>query len=155
MKLLVATRSESKAREIRDLFAGLPFALVFPFDLLLQRLPDEAALENGSSYIENAVAKARYFSARAGLATVADDSGFPVGAYYAIRDAGQTTLTSGNFCDHVDDLAVPAEASFVRMYVDEATGAFPETAGFGGDCLAEYGSLGVGTTGSITLTYEY
>ena len=80
MKLLVATRSPGKAREIRELFAGLPFDLAFPADRFLERLPDEADLEIGASYVENAVAKARYFATRAGLPTVADDSGIEVDA---------------------------------------------------------------------------
>ena len=80
MKLLVATRSPGKAHEIRELFAGLPFDLAFPRDRFLERLPDEADLEIGASYVENAVAKARYFATRAGLPTVADDSGIEVDA---------------------------------------------------------------------------
>jgi len=80
VKLLVATRSPGKAREIRELFAGLPFDLSFPADRFLERLPDEADLESGASYVENAVAKARYFATRSGLPTVADDSGIEVDA---------------------------------------------------------------------------
>lgn len=80
MKLLVATRSPGKAREIRDLFTGLPFELAFPADGFLERLPDEVDLERGTSYNENAVAKARYFAARSGLPTVADDSGIEIEA---------------------------------------------------------------------------
>src|SRR5204862_1059725 len=80
MKLLVGTRSAGKMREIRELFTGLPFQLSFPSDRLLERLPDEADLEHGSSYAENAVAKARYFATRGGLPTVADDSGIEVDA---------------------------------------------------------------------------
>jgi XTP/dITP diphosphohydrolase len=82
VKLLVATRSPGKAREIRELFAGLPFELDFPADRFLERLPDEADLESGTSYVENAVAKARYFATRAGLPTVADDSGIEVDALH-------------------------------------------------------------------------
>jgi XTP/dITP diphosphohydrolase len=80
VKLLAATRSPGKAREIRDLFAGLPFELAFPADRFLARLPEEADLEGGAGYVENAVAKARYFAARSGLPTVADDSGIEVDA---------------------------------------------------------------------------
>jgi len=80
VKLLVATRSAGKAHEIRELFAGLPFDLAFPRDRFLERLPDEADLEIGASYVENAVAKARYFATRAVLPTVADDSGIEVDA---------------------------------------------------------------------------
>lgn len=80
MKLLVATRSAGKAAEIRELFGGLPFELAFPPDQFLQRLPEEVDLEKSASYVENAVAKARYFATRSGLPTVADDSGLEVDA---------------------------------------------------------------------------
>lgn len=80
MKLFVGTRSIGKTREIRELFAGLPFDLLFPAEQLLERLPEEMDLERSTSYSENAVAKARYFASRAGLATVADDSGLEIDA---------------------------------------------------------------------------
>ena len=79
-KLLIATRNEGKMREIRDLFTGLPFRLVFPVDQFLERLPDEADLERGTSFAENAVAKARYFAKRATIPTLAEDSGLEVDA---------------------------------------------------------------------------
>ena len=80
MKLLVATRSAGKAREIREIFAGLPFEIAFPADRFLGHLPEEDDLEGSTGYVENAVAKARYFATRSGLATVADDSGLEVDA---------------------------------------------------------------------------
>ncbi|HXF95167.1 MAG TPA: non-canonical purine NTP pyrophosphatase [Gemmatimonadales bacterium] len=80
MKLLVATRNPGKASEIRELFHGLPFDLVFPADLALARLPEEAELERAATYAANAVAKARYFAERSGLPTCADDSGLEVDA---------------------------------------------------------------------------
>ena len=80
MKLIVGTRSPGKTREIRELFAGLPFDITFPADRLLEPLPEEADLERSMSYIENAVAKARYFATRAGLPAVSDDSGIEVDA---------------------------------------------------------------------------
>lgn len=80
MKLLVATRSPGKTREIRELFAGLPIQVVFPDDLGLEPLPEEDELEQSSSYAGNAVAKARHFAQRSGLPTVADDSGIEVDA---------------------------------------------------------------------------
>lgn len=80
MKLLVGTRSAGKTREIRELFAGLPFELSFPSDRLLEPLPEEADLERSMSYVENAVAKARYYAMRGGLPAVADDSGIEVDA---------------------------------------------------------------------------
>ncbi|HEX4628890.1 MAG TPA: RdgB/HAM1 family non-canonical purine NTP pyrophosphatase [Gemmatimonadales bacterium] len=80
MKLLVATRNDGKTRELRELFTGLPFQLVFPAEQFLERLPEEADLERGTSFAENAVAKARYFAKRSGKATLAEDSGLEVDA---------------------------------------------------------------------------
>jgi XTP/dITP diphosphohydrolase len=80
MKLFVGTRSAGKIREIRELFAGLPFELSCTAERLLERLPEEADLERSTSYSENAVAKVRYFATRAGMPTVADDSGIEVEA---------------------------------------------------------------------------
>ena len=80
MKLFVATRNEGKAREIRELFSGLPFQLMFPQQQFLERLPEERDLEQGMSFAENAIAKARYFAKRSGLPTVAEDSGLEVDA---------------------------------------------------------------------------
>jgi len=80
MKLLVATRSPGKTREIRELFAGLPIQVCFPEALGLERVPEEDELEQSSSYSGNAVAKARHFAQRSGLPTVADDSGLEVDA---------------------------------------------------------------------------
>lgn len=80
MKLLVGTRSPGKKREIRELFGGLPFEIMFPSDRLLEPLPEEADLERSMSYAENAVAKARYYGTRGGLSALADDSGLEVDA---------------------------------------------------------------------------
>ena len=80
MELLIGTRSAGKTREIRELFAGLPFEISFPADRLLEPLPEEADLERSMSYAENAVAKARYYATRGGLPAIADDSGLEVDA---------------------------------------------------------------------------
>lgn len=80
MRLLIATRSPGKTREIRELFQGLPIVVRFPADLGLEPLPEETELEQAETYAGNAVAKARHFAGRSGLATVADDSGIEVDA---------------------------------------------------------------------------
>lgn len=78
MKLLVATRSAGKQREMRRLFAGAPFEIVFPDDAGVPESPDEAALELHDSFEANARAKAEYFCRKTHLPTVADDSGLEV-----------------------------------------------------------------------------
>ncbi len=77
--LLLATRSAGKLRELRPLFARAGYELVDLDDVGLQALPEEDDLEQFDSFEENALAKARYFSRRAGgRPTVADDSGLEV-----------------------------------------------------------------------------
>ena len=76
--LLLATRSAGKLREIRPLLAPLGLHLL---DLTEAGLPEESddELETGSTFEENALAKARYyFAASGGIPTVADDSGIEV-----------------------------------------------------------------------------
>ena len=78
MKLLVATRSAGKQREATRLLAGSGVEVVYPEDLNLFEEPAEELLEQSDSYRSNARAKAEYFARRAGLPTVADDSGLEV-----------------------------------------------------------------------------
>src|SRR3989441_9542941 len=142
MKLLVATRNDGKAREIRELFSGLPFQLVFPQEQFLERLPEEGDLEQGMSFAENAVAKARYFAKRSGLPTVAEDSGLEVDALEgapgvhsaryahlygeARRGKGEGDLDATNNALLLERLAgVPDERRTAR---DRSVAAFVETA---------------------------
>jgi non-canonical purine NTP pyrophosphatase (RdgB/HAM1 family) len=75
-ELLLASQNPGKLREMRTLVDGLPFRVLGPRDLRI----DEAPEETGSSFLENAVLKARYYAKRSGLLTVADDSGLSVDA---------------------------------------------------------------------------
>lgn len=77
-KLLVATRSPGKQREIRALLADLPCAIVFPDDQGLAEHPDEAGVESAESFEGNARRKAEYFARRTRLPTAAEDSGLEV-----------------------------------------------------------------------------
>jgi XTP/dITP diphosphohydrolase len=78
VKLLVATRSEGKQREIRRVLEPAGIEVVFPDDIGLFESPQEDPLELGDSFQANARAKAEYFARKTGLPTVADDSGLEV-----------------------------------------------------------------------------
>ena len=78
MKLLVATRSSGKQREVRELFADTDVEIVFPSDLGLWVEAAENSLELGDTFAQNARSKAEYFAKRTGLPTLADDSGLEV-----------------------------------------------------------------------------
>jgi XTP/dITP diphosphohydrolase len=77
-RLLVATRSAGKQREARALLEGSGIALLFPAEAGIWETPEEARLELGETFEENARTKAEYFARRSGLPTVADDSGLEV-----------------------------------------------------------------------------
>jgi XTP/dITP diphosphohydrolase len=77
--LLVATRSQHKLLEIRSLLSAVPDLQVLDLnDAGVPYDPEEEHLEPHDTFEENALSKARYFQARSGLPTVADDSGLEV-----------------------------------------------------------------------------
>jgi XTP/dITP diphosphohydrolase len=78
VKLLVATRSAGKQREVRRVLEPAGHEVVFPDDAGVPESTAEAALETADSFVENARHKAEYFARRTGLPTVADDSGLEV-----------------------------------------------------------------------------
>lgn len=75
-RLLVATRSEHKLRELRQLLALDRAALVTLDDLGVVGDP----VEDGPTFEANAAIKARFGVAATGLPTLADDSGLEVDA---------------------------------------------------------------------------
>jgi XTP/dITP diphosphohydrolase len=74
--LLLASQNPGKLAEMKELVAGLPFRVVSPGDLGIHEAPEET----GTTFIENAILKARYYARRSGRLTVADDSGLAVDA---------------------------------------------------------------------------
>jgi XTP/dITP diphosphohydrolase len=74
-RLVVATNNKGKLAEIRAVLADLPVELVAQSDL---GVPE--AEETGSTFVENALLKARQATRLTGLAAMADDSGLLVDA---------------------------------------------------------------------------
>jgi XTP/dITP diphosphohydrolase len=75
-EVLIATTNDGKLREIRQILRGVP--------LVVKTLADfphvEAPEETGSTFAENARAKAVYYARRTGMLTLAEDSGFEIDA---------------------------------------------------------------------------
>lgn len=81
MKLLVATRSGNKLREIRAILREVHgLELVDLNDVGISPDPEEEGIEAFETFEENARAKAQYFRRRTGIPTIADDSGLSVDA---------------------------------------------------------------------------
>ena len=98
-RLLVATRSQHKLRELRELLGvGPEVELVGPDAVGIDGEPDETGL----SFETNARIKARYYASRSGLPTLADDSGLEVDALggapgvYTRRYAGPDASDADN-----------------------------------------------------------
>jgi len=79
-RLLLATRSADKAREIREILkaAGADVELQSLDEAHVHWASEEERLERFDSFQANARAKAEYFARLTGLPTVADDSGLEV-----------------------------------------------------------------------------
>jgi XTP/dITP diphosphohydrolase len=78
VKLLAATRSAGKQKEIRRLVEAAGHEVVFPDDAGLPERAEEDLLETEPSFEANARRKAEYFARLSGLPTFADDSGLEV-----------------------------------------------------------------------------
>ena len=79
-RVLLATRSAGKLRELRPLFAERGLAVLDLTEAGIAETSAEDALEAYESFEENALAKGRYFAAVSGLPVAADDSGIEVRA---------------------------------------------------------------------------
>ena len=77
-RLLLASGNPGKLRELRAILHGLPVELVGLADVGAGEPPEVA--ETGATFLDNALEKARAYTAWSGLAAVADDSGLEVDA---------------------------------------------------------------------------
>jgi XTP/dITP diphosphohydrolase len=78
VRLLFATRSPGKQKEVRRLLQAAGHEVVFPDEAGVVESPLEDGLEVADSFETNARHKAEYFLRKTGLPTVADDSGLEV-----------------------------------------------------------------------------
>ena len=131
-RLLVATRSRHKLRELRDLLdlpAGVE--LVSPDDV---GIPDEPE-ETGETFETNARLKARFYARRSGLPTLADDSGLEVDALgggpgvRTRRYSGPKATDETNNAKLLRELAGRAPAERGARYVCVLALALPHDAG--------------------------
>ena len=89
MDVIAATRNKGKAREIREALKGLGLRI-----LTLSDFSDVPEIEeDGKSFIENALKKARFYSKYFGKLTIADDSGLEVD-----RLKGLPGIHSARYC---------------------------------------------------------
>lgn len=96
--VVLATRSAGKLRELRPLFTAAGWTVRDLHAVIGGERPEEAAIECFATFEENALAKARWAYALAGVPVVADDSGLEVRALggrpgvYSKRWSGRSDL---------------------------------------------------------------
>lgn len=147
MRVLAATRSAGKQREIRRLLSSPTVQIVFPDDIWLHQSSAGDPVEDGESFEINARHKAEYFVRLSSLPTFADDSGlevFSLGGAPGVRSkrwAGATgteaEIDAANNAELVRRLAgAPASARLARyrcvVYYLPAFGTTPTICQ--GDC---------------------
>lgn len=106
-KIVLASKNADKVTEMRLILATLPVEILSLADF--DAMPD--AVEDGETFEENALIKARFFAERTGLACLADDSGLEVDALdglpgvHSARFAGWHADDATNNQKLLDELA--------------------------------------------------
>ena len=115
-KVLLASSNQGKIREFKKIFKG--------FDFISQEdLGIDDAVEDGISFFENALKKARHGSNKSGLFTVADDSGLVVPGLdyepgiYSARYAGEGASDKDNRDKIIDQLNKRNVSSLDAFYI--------------------------------------
>jgi len=95
--IVLASNNKGKIREINQILAPLQKDVI-----AIKEFTDEEALEDGLSFVENAIKKARFACKVSGLPAIADDSGIEVDALngkpgiYSARFAGDSASDEDN-----------------------------------------------------------
>lgn len=106
-KIVIATKNKGKIKEIKDAFLDLPVELVSLGDIDSE-LPEP--IEDGDTFIENSLIKAKYYQEQTGMACLADDSGLEVEALggapgvYSARYSGENADDASNNAKLVEEL---------------------------------------------------
>ncbi|MEE8185264.1 MAG: XTP/dITP diphosphatase [Thermodesulfobacteriota bacterium] len=155
MKVVVATRNMGKVREIIGILRGLDLDILTLEDLPHIPPPEE----NGTSFKENALKKARYYARYTHMPVIADDSGLEVDflekrpGVFSARYAGEGATDEENNRKLLEELkGVPQDkrgAHYVCIIALVLPSGGEET--FEGRCN---GFIGEGTKGSGGFGYD-
>jgi XTP/dITP diphosphohydrolase len=108
-KLIVATGNRDKIKEIREILSGIKADVLTPDDLGL----DFNVVEDGNSFEENAMIKARALHKLTGGYVMADDSGLSVNALN-----GAPGIYSARFAG--EDADYPTKIAKIQKMLDES-----------------------------------
>lgn len=117
-QIVLATKNQGKIREMRDLLAPMNIEVLSLADFS----PAADAEENGATFAENAMHKARYYYAHTNTPCLADDSGLEVDALggrpgvYSARYSGENATDESNNAKVLAEMAdVPEESRTARF----------------------------------------
>lgn len=97
-RLLIATHSEGKLRELDSLLDGVPYQCVSLREVGIS----EEVRETGSTFEENAALKASGYAQLSGMLTLADDSGLEVDALGGDPGVRSARYAPGSSQDRID-----------------------------------------------------
>ncbi len=99
-KLLIATTNPGKLGEITKYLSDLPIELV---GLKEVRITEQVE-ETGKTFEENAILKAKFYSQKSGLPTIADDGGLEIDALHGEPGVKSHRWIGGNHEDSDEEL---------------------------------------------------
>lgn len=116
-KIVLASGNLGKVREINKLFAGYGIEVLPQSDFGVPEVP-----ETGTTFVENAIIKARHAAELTGLPAISDDSGIEVDALdarpgvYSARYAGEKASDTDNNKKMLAELEGVPEAERTARY---------------------------------------
>lgn len=117
-KIVLATGNKKKVEELNALLAGMDYTVVPQSEFNVDSVP-----ETGTTFVENAIIKARHAARITGLPAIADDSGIEVDALlgrpgvYSARYAGEDASDQDNLEKLLEEMTgVPAVLRTARYW---------------------------------------
>lgn len=116
-KIVLASGNHGKVREINKLFANTGIEIVPQSEFNVPDIP-----ETGTTFVENAIIKARHAAQYTGLPAISDDSGIEVDALdsrpgvFSARYAGDNASDTGNNNKMLEELNGVPEAKRTARY---------------------------------------
>ncbi len=100
-KIVLATNNPGKVSELMELLAGFAVEIIPQKDFAIA-----SVAETGTTFVENAIIKARHASTLTSLPAIADDSGIEVDYLLGAPGVASSHYSGkeGNFPEHIDKL---------------------------------------------------
>lgn len=117
-KIVLASKNADKVKEMRLVLGSLPLEILSLADF--SDMPD--AVEDGSTFEDNALIKARFFRARTNLACLADDSGLEVDALNGLPGVHSARFAGYHADDAVNNQKLLGELA--KIGVTESAAAY-------------------------------